>query len=279
MSARTLVPVKTALAAGLAAFLWCSAATAQTRYPECDHTPSDSDVDAAKGLHKAAEQYYAKARYDRAIQSWNEAYGFDCRAHGLLINIGNAYEKLGETKKAVEAFETYLSRTGDSADPTVRDKVANLKELIQRQPQPPAPPSPDPTPVPKPKPNPKPNGDQSVDEGPGPYPWIVVGIGGAIAIAGGVLLGVGIHYENVAAADCEDRQNCDDPDAARLGNQGLAMQRAGAVMLGVGGAGILAGILWFVLDSSSSESAKENAIRPMLGVSPQFSGVTLSGRF
>ena len=279
MSARTLVPVKSALAAGLVALLWCSALAAQNRYPECSHTPSDSDVEAAKGLHKAAEQYYAKARYDRAIQSWLEAYGFDCRAHGLLINIGNAYEKLGETKKAIEAFETYLARTGDSADPTVRDKVANLKELVQREPQPPSPPSPDPVPVPKPRPNPKPNGDRSADDGPGPYPWVVVGIGGAVAIGGGVLLGLGIHNENLAAEECPDRKDCDDPDAARLGNQGIAMQRAGAVMLGVGGAAILGGILWFVLDSSSSESAKENAIRPVFGVSPQFSGVTLSGAF
>jgi tetratricopeptide (TPR) repeat protein len=277
MSARTLVPVNSALAAGLAALLWCSAATAQTRYPECDHTPSDSDVDAAKGLHKAAEQYYAKARYDRAIQSWNEAYGFDCRAHGLLINIGNAYEKLGETKKAVDAFETYLARTGDSADPTVRDKVANLKELIQRQPQPPAPPSPDPAPVPKPRPKPKPPNGDGGDEGPNPYPWVVVGIGGAVAIAGGVLLGLGIRNENIAASDCPDRKDCDDPDAARLGNQGIAMQRAGAVMLGVGGAAILGGILWFVLDSSSSESAKETTLVPTL--SPHFSGLTLSGSF
>jgi tetratricopeptide (TPR) repeat protein len=285
MSARTLVPVKTAVAAALSTLLWCSTALAQSRYPECDHTPSDSDVDAAKGLHKAAEQYYAKARYDRAIQSWMEAYTFDCRAHGLLINIGNAYEKLGETKKAIEAFETYLARMGDNSDPTVRDKVANLKELIQRQPPPQPPPSPTPDPRPQPQPVPKPNGNGGEDEGPGPYPWVVVGLGGAIAIGGGVLLGVGINNENTAAEACPDRrdppnrENCPE-NFAQLGNEGIAMQRAGAVLLGVGGAAIVGGIVWYVLDSQSSESTQSKpSVKPVASFTPEFTGLGLIGRF
>jgi tetratricopeptide (TPR) repeat protein len=258
-----------------AAFMWCSVVSAQSRYPECDQAPSESDVDAAKGMHKAAEQYYAKARYDRAIQSWMEAYGFDCRAHGLLINIGNAYEKLGETKKAIEAFETYLARTGDGADPTIRDKVANLKDLLSRQP-PPAPPPPTPDPLPQPPPPPKPNGNHTGDEGPGPYPWLLVGIGGAVAIAGGVLLGLGIKNENEASDKCPDRVNC-DPDTAQLGNDGRTMQIAGGVMLVVGAPGILSGILWYAIQSSAAESS--GGLGPSVTLTPQFSGLSLSGTF
>ena len=91
------------LATGL--ILLTLSAPAAADYPPCDKTPSASDVDAAKGMHKAAEQYYARARYDKAIDSWQEAYGFDCTAHRLLINIGNAHEKLGNTAEAIDAVD------------------------------------------------------------------------------------------------------------------------------------------------------------------------------
>jgi tetratricopeptide (TPR) repeat protein len=288
----TLGYVTRAIAAALALVL--SGGTAHAApYPECERTPSSSDVDAAKGLHKAAEQYYAKGRYDKAIQSWLEAYGFDCRAHGLLINIGNAYEKLGETKKAVEAFETYLARTGDDADATIVDKVKNLKELLALQEQKEPEVKPDPLPSPKPPPPPPANGGDkgTPDAGPGPYPWVLVGIGGAVAIAGGVLLGVGLKNESDANDACPPCENddCTEPpppnrgncptDIAEKGNEALRLQPAGGVMLGVGGAAIIGGILWYELGSSAAESQDEANLRVVPNVGPGFSGLTLTGRF
>src|SRR3954466_850591 len=99
-------------------------------YPECTHKPTPSDLEGAKGAHKAASQFYDRGDYDKAIRYWTDAYSFDCTAHGVLINIANAYEKKGERASAIVALETYLKRTG--ADPNIEEKVRNLKALLPR---------------------------------------------------------------------------------------------------------------------------------------------------
>jgi tetratricopeptide (TPR) repeat protein len=237
-------------------------------------------VDAAKGLHKAAQQYYAKARYDRAIASWSDAYNFDCRAHRLLINIGNAYEKLGQTDKAIEAFETYLVRAGDGADPTIADKVENLKQLAAK-PDPQPQPKPDPTPKPGPKPDPNGNDGKTNGGGPGALPWVVVGIGAATTIAGAVLLGVGTKKISDAEVICPDHDSCNDESARSLGNEGLGLQNAGAAVLAIGVVAVGAGLVWFFVSDSGDDpgSAKAGALLPSLVVTPGFIGAGLQGRF
>lgn len=251
-------------------------------YPGCDHTPTDSDVDAAKGLHKAALQYNAKGLYERAITSWLEAYTFDCRAHRVLINIGNAYEKLNKTDKAIEAFETYLSREGDGADPTIAEKLENMKR-VNALPNPT--PDPVPQPQPLPTPDPKPNGDTGGDESSsGPGPWVLVGIGGAAIVAGAVLLGVGTKQVKDAEAICPQHDRCDDADARALGNRGVILQNAGGGVLGVGLAAVVAGVTWYIIvDVIGSDSAARDtpplAIAPSVVVTPGFVGAGVVGRF
>jgi tetratricopeptide (TPR) repeat protein len=234
-------------------------------YAVCDRTPSASDVDAAKGMHKAAEQYYAKARYDKAITSWKEAYTFDCTAHRLLINIGNAYEKLGQTNEAIEAFDTYIDRMGANADQTIVDKVANLRELAATRPHPV--PQPLPTPVPSPNPEPQPNDGGDSGEGPGAAPWVLVGVGAGVAVVGAVLLGVGVQKESAADEACPDRK-CpdDDPDFESIiddGNLGLKMQVAGGVMLAVGLVAAAGGVVWWVVASAPPSNSAALGESPM----------------
>jgi len=281
LSTPTLEHVKSGLAAGLLALLVSSTALAQSDYAECTGTPSDSDVDAAKGMHKAAEQYYAKARYDKAIQSWKEAYGFDCRAHPLLINIGNAYEKLGRTEQAIEAFQTYVDRMGDRADQTVVDKVANLKKNIIETPDPKPDPDPDPYP-PDPKPDPNPgNGNDEVDDGAGPLPWVVVGIGAGVAVLGGALLGVGVSKESEAEVLCPVHDSCTDPTAKELGNEGLDFQRAGGALLAVGLVAVAGGVVWYILDQPSDDAqttrVRVPALMPSVVLLPSDGGVGFAG--
>ena len=97
-------------------------------YPECTHKASAADTEGAKGAHKAASQFYDRGDYDKAIRYWTDAYAFDCTAHGVLINIANAYEKQGDKASAVVALETFLRRSG--ADPTIEEKVRNLKQSL-----------------------------------------------------------------------------------------------------------------------------------------------------
>ncbi|HHH31527.1 MAG TPA: tetratricopeptide repeat protein [Polyangiaceae bacterium] len=277
--------MRNALATGLVIITLSASAAAE--YPPCDKTPSNSDVEAAKGMHKAAEQYYARARYDKAIDSWQEAYGFDCTAHRLLINIGNAHEKLGNTAEAIEAFETYIERMGSSADPTIIEKVKNLRDLMSTQPDPN--PNPDPVPPPPP-PRPVPtNGDG----GPGIAPWVVVGAGGAVAVVGAIVMGIGIQKESAAAEECPERGDgavCPQ-EVADDGNLGIRMQIGGGVTLGIGLAAAAGGLLWWALTMPSSDGASEGdavaaslelgpvTVTPELGLTPSYQGLGLSGRF
>lgn len=257
-------------------------------YPNCDRTPSSADVDAAKGMHKAAEAYYARARYDKAITSWKEAYTFDCTAHRLLINIGNAYEKLGRTQEAIEAFETYVARMGSNADSTIVEKLSNLRELLANAPPDPVPdPNPVPNPVPQPPPEQAPgNGDDG--EGPGAAPWVMVGVGAGVAVAGGVMLGIGVKKESDAAAVCEDRganEPC-PPDIAEDGNLGIKMQIAGGVLLGVGLAAAAGGVIWWAVANIPEGPTATGwtigpleKVQPTVGAWPGYGTLGISGAF
>lgn len=227
--------------------------------PPCTKTPSESDLDAAKGLHQAAKQYFAKGEYDRAIQSWTDAYNFDCTKFQVFLNIGNAYEKLpGGTEKAIEAFETYIGRAGKDAEPEIIDKVKNLKKLLAASKQPPPPPPPPPGG----------NGtghDININDhpdqpattgGPGPWPWVLTGVGGGIAVVGAVLLGVGAGKISSAEKVCPNRDcnqapfgtsQADKDAAANDGNGGLTLEKAGGAVLGVGVAAAAGGVIWYLV--------------------------------
>jgi tetratricopeptide (TPR) repeat protein len=263
-----------------AAFLLLAlAAVASAKaYPPCDRKPSPADIEGAKGAHKAAETHYNKGRYDRAIAAWEDAYNFDCTAHRLLINIGNAYEKLGQRQNAIEAFETYLDRAGDNADPTIADKVANLKALqSQDQNPPPPPPTATATGTDTGTGPPPPPPDTAADPGPGP--WILVGAGAALTIAGVVMLAVGIDKINEADDECPNRKNC-DPEIADLGNEGRTLQGIGIAGAAVGVAAVGAGLLWYFLtgdDSPAPATARAVTVQPL--VSPWTAGVSVSAAF
>jgi hypothetical protein len=266
---------------------------AASPYPQCDREPSPSDIEGAKGAHKAAELFYAKGNYDRAIQSWTDAYSFDCTAHRLLINIGNAHEKIGNKDKAIEAFETYLDRMGPDADPTIADKVENLRKLAAPQPQPQPQPvgNGDPNPIDSPPPPPDDNPEEPDEGGDSSVaPFVLMGVGGVLVVVGAVLLGVGSSKVSDAEASCAiasggDPRNCGvGPESEALkndGNSGRTMMGVGAVGLGLGGAAVIGGVVWWLV--SGSDDNDNAQLRPMytprVGDHADFAGLELSGSF
>ncbi len=78
---------------------------------------------------------------------------------------------------------------------------------------------------------------------------IPIALGGVSAIAGGVLLAVSeSSYQRVAAAA---PGTVSVGDARLIAQSGEAMQTAGWVLLGVGAALLVAGVIWFILGRSS----------------------------
>jgi hypothetical protein len=249
-------------------------------YPECTHKPSPADQDGAKGAHKAASQFYDRGDYDKAIRYWTDAYSFDCTAHGVLINIANAYEKQGDKASAVVALETFLKRTG--ADPTIEEKIRNLKQsmappVVTATASASAAPSAAPPPIPSATPSAPPSG-------PKPYgytPFIVAGGGAGVALIGGILLGVGTGAISSANKNCNADRACANPDDVSKGNTGRVEQGVGATGLVLGLAAVGGGLAWeflFNKPHATATSAKTGVhVLPLAG--PRESGLSVSGAF
>jgi hypothetical protein len=288
LAARVGLGVAVLLGAGLA-----SADGPAPSYPTCTKKPTAADIQGAKGAHSAAVRFYERGDYDRAIQYWRDAYTFDCTAHGVLINIANAYEKKGDKQAAIVTLETYLARGG--ADPTLEERVANLRKSLKPSAASPAAPAsssaaptaaqPAPTAAPAATgtpdaPPPAVEGKRSIT------PWFVVGGGAVAAIAGAILLPVGSGAVSSAESQCPDRQhlaglpqtgpaNCPS-DVASKGNSGRTEVTAGAVLLGVGGAAIVGGLVW-QFAFNKPKPATGFVVQPALG--PGQAGLGVAGAF
>jgi len=250
-------------------------------YAECTHKPTAADQDGAKGAHKAASQFYDRGDYEKAIRYWTDAYGFDCTAHGVLINIANAYEKQGDKAAAVVALETFMKRAG--SDPTIEAKVRNLKQSI-------APPTPTvqvsasaaPTAAPSVIPSAAPVARPS---GPKPYrykPFYVAGGGAGLALLGGILLGVGTSAVSAADEQCMTRTRCLKPAVVSSGNTGRMEQGVGATGLVVGLAAVGGGLAWeFVFNKprAAAPPPAKASIQVLPVAGPRESGLTISGSF
>jgi tetratricopeptide (TPR) repeat protein len=231
-------------------------------YPECTRKPSPADQDGAKGAHKAASQFYDRGDYEKAIRYWSDAYSFDCTAHGVLINIANAYEKQGDKAAAVTALETFLNRTGN--DPTIAEKIKNLKQSM-------APPvttataaasaSVAPTAAPTAIPSAEPVAPPPWPKAYGRTPFIVVGGGAGVALIGGILLGVGTSAISSANANCPNRACRNQADVDK-GNSGRIEQGVGATGLVLGLAAVGGGLAWELLFN-----------KPQIGTAPPKMGV------
>ena len=248
-------------------------------YPECSHKPSPADQDGAKGAHKAASQFYDRGDYDKAIRYWTDAYSFDCTAHGVLINIANAYEKQGDKASAVVALETFLKRTG--SDPTIEEKVRNLKQSLASPvttatASASAAPTAAPTVVPSAAPTAPP-------AGPKPYgytPIIAAGSGAGLALIGGILLGVGSGAIADANKRCSQRA-CPHQADVDKGNTGRVEQGVGATGLVLGLAVAGGGLAWELLYNKPRPNAAPARasvhVLPIAG--PHDAGFSISGAF
>lgn len=263
------------LAAGLAL-----AGDPAIEYPECYRTATAADLEGAKGAHKAATQFYERADYDRAIQYWKDAYQLDCSAHGVLINIANAYEKKGERGEAITALETYLARTPDASDAqTIQDKIQNLKNALRPAPSASASASASAPPVLPTAPTASAIPDRPKEEPPPqpPYgytPWVATGAGVVTLLVGGILTSSGFADIGAAEDRCPSRQGCTQ-DVAKQGNRGRTHATVGGVLLGLGAAGVAGGLIWELGFNQPWPSKIQ--LTPVAG--PGAAGLGMAGRF
>lgn len=280
---------------------------------DCNRTATQEDVELAKGAHQTARQFYERAEYAKAIQYWRDVFNLDCNAVGTLLNIANAYEKLGDRQNAIFALEAYIKRNPEAADAQkIKVKIENLKGLLQGQPGPSA--SASAAPPPPPSGSAAASSSAPIPPPPvkpyGVAPWVTVGVGGAAVVAGGILLPLGLTtIKGLQITDGSSGEGCrpvtpgtngtgtlsNEPtgewvctskELADQANSAKSQVLIGKIALGVGGAALAGGLVWEFLfnkpvqkaaPASDDKAAGKIHFSPVLG--PGVSGATITGSF
>lgn len=256
-------------------------------------TPGKAQSREARArAHFEAGRVYVEAKdYEPALAEFKAAYALSPRPV-LLFNIGLAAENAGKPAEAAEAYDAFVA-SGESGEneAALRQRVTELRAEAAAQARKaeadaavaaaaaaPAVDGPGQTEA-VPDSTSEPSAVDSepvveaepVEGGPPAWlPWVVVGGGGALAVTGAVLLGVGLG--DVSAVE-------DAHSGTRWGEVSDQNDRAptltglGIALLGVGAATAVSGLMWWSLSSGEASDGSEVAV----GVLP--TGLRVTGNF
>lgn len=191
----------------------------------------DSAESAARAEFEAGRDAFDQGEYERALDYWRRSYDIS-HAPELLYNMGTALDRLRRNGEAIDIFSRYLEERADA--PNRAEVEARLEVLREAQ----AEPEPEPPPT---------TGPRSIVG-----PLVLIVTGGAAAIAGGVLIGI-------ALADKSTVENA--PPGARwddyMGERDRVgtFSTVGAILLGVGAAAAVTGIIWIAIGGDDAEVA------------------------
>jgi tetratricopeptide (TPR) repeat protein len=161
----------------------------------------------------------------------------------LLFNIYRCHRAMGDPAQAAVALRRYLLARPDRVDRAeLEGELTRLDAQARALTLPTPPPAPTPAPAPTPPPAPRPAAPTPTPAREvGPGPWITLGLGAALA-------GTGVALMVLAGSAQSDAANATSERARQSSLDGASTQHtAGVVMLGVGGAAALGGVLWRVL--------------------------------
>jgi tetratricopeptide (TPR) repeat protein len=272
--------------------------------PACDDSKvSRADHERAHTVFLSGKEFLEESNYDKAISYFIDAYSIDCSVHAMLPIIATAYERKGDKGEAIRALGEYLKRAPSAPDhEVIEHRIRNLRDqLAHEQPSgtassPPAP-APPPTPVIAPTPTTTPpapepqvtepaasNGAPPTSEaassgGAGPAPWILASVGGAVAVAGVVLIVVGAGDVSTANQYCPSHVCMTDTEkatASKKQSDGYTLENAGVAVGLVGGGAAIAGIVWGVVGASTH---KKDSARVLPILSPGYSGISIFDTF
>ena len=218
-------------------------------------------VEQARAHFDAGNQHYAAGRYLEAIREFQAGYALVPRPN-FLVNLGQAYRKLGDLNRAKESYVAYVRALPQNS--ALRDQALQvLAEIeVQLQEQKGNTPAPSPEEL---KPAPPPPAALPVVELPardtaGKTNYLAMGLAGA----GVALAGTGLVFQLRAKSASDkltslDRQG--DPFDPALERRGRRDQRIGIALLGAGGAALATAITLYLLSDTETERSSY-AIRP-----------------
>jgi len=228
----------------------------------------DARIAAAKKAFAAGTRSYAQGEFESALGSFRKAYDLT-GSPDLLYNIATVSDRMRRDEEALEAYEGYLEARPKSADQEhVAGRIDVLRASIEARR--------------------RADLDARIAErsaaieaaarvkserpltqhvGPGPGPWITIGAGSAAIVTGAVLVGLGQRdQKNVESAVPGSSYAM----VQEMADRGPRRTRAGVILMGLGGAGVIGGVIW-QLTGGHEETMPEVSIGP--------SGISVRGRF
>jgi tetratricopeptide (TPR) repeat protein len=224
--------------------------------PAAAQGPTQADEDAAKAHFLAGSAYYEQANYSDAVKEFIEAHRLSKRPD-LLYNISVCYERLGRWDDAIASLQQYLTERPEAPDRAViESRVANYQqrrdqEKARATAPPPPPTAPPPTVAPAPR--------RHVAS------WIVGGIGaGLLRAARGTGVTAHITYNDLFTM-CGGTVCGTDQTLRDEASFGRALTISTDVLLGVGGATLLTGVILFIVEARKKPPAAHAWISPSPG--------------
>lgn len=250
----------------------------------------DRQLDDARAREhfQIATRYYDEGRFREAAAQFEEAFQLSQRAE-LLYNAYIAFRDAHETAEAARTLEMYLDRSPDAPDRVnlqarleqLRRAVAEeerSQEDLQRATAE--------AEAERRRAEAEAARAAEAEAQPEIWPWILLGVGAATAIGGGVVAGFALSDSNALLETCNEDGRClvssqENLDEMRDGAKNLAL--AADIMMFGGGAialtGLILGIVFGLPGGSDSGDGEEASARVTPECGPGYCGASLRGSF
>lgn len=240
----------------------------------------DDQLERAMEAFARGSDNYNRAMYQEALADFLEAATLHA-SPDFQYNIALCYEKLNKPEEAISAFQTYLKTKRNVPDrANVEDRIQRLRTQLEAGKRPTDSPRPaarnDPA---KPKDTPK-------RSGAGPLVIagaVVTGLGTAVALGGGIGLGIAARRRSDDLDAVQSGGNPDDltlAEARDLETSGKRLELVQIVTVAVGGAVALGGVAMLAVGLARKRQGKAGskvAVAPSVGRTAV--GIAFSGRF
>ncbi len=182
----------------------------------------EASTDRVAALARQGTEAVKAGRGEEAVRLYLAAYELDPTQSTLLYNIALTYHRvIGDLELARTYYRRFIA--SPEADPALLGQATRGLDALQQA-----------TPPPTPPPNPP-------APSPSAAPWVLTGIGGALAVAGGVL-------GAMTAVQHADFEGSADPDEKRtLADRGHLMALGADVAIGVGVTAVAVGLIWWAV--------------------------------
>lgn len=261
------LPIATVLAAAIAVATLPATAAAQ------------SDDERAHLHFTAGRSYFDEGNYEQALDEFNHAYELSQRAV-LLVNVANCQERLGQWREAAATIERYVATLGPDEEErgTLERRVQSLRERAdQRDAE-------DQARIAAARGT----GDEGASDTPPPattttasdgllVPAIIAfGVGGAAAIAWGVLGGLALSDQSSIQAGCGATRSCTSAQVSEMSSFAVGADVSMSIAL----VAVATGAVLLIVDpphGASSTSTSTARLVPWGGA--QGGGLVLGGSF